>query len=355
MRARVHRPAFTLVELLVVIAIIGILIALLLPAVQAAREAARRSQCNNNLKQIGLAVQNYIDANKTFPQCYLGRGTAGTSQICYGRSWMFAILPYTEESQLYNMSNYFLPLGDGTPGTPAYNVNTAVSQTVVRGWMCPSDTNNGDGIMTTGRSDAGNVAVGGVATPRAVQNYKGCCGSNWGGPNNFSWGADPICNYTFPRGGYWPGSADGLDQGGNGIFERNWSNIATAWVPLSGVTDGTSNTFLAGEAVPAWSGWTWWWNSNATTATCGIPLNYKSLAITTSGGTKTLESQSGNWPNNYSFYSRHAGPGANFAYADGHVSFIQDTVDLTTYRYLGNRGDEQAITASTNTGAGLGQ
>lgn len=345
MRARVRRPAFTLVELLVVIAIIGILIALLLPAVQAAREAARRSQCNNNLKQIGLAVQNYIDANKKFPQCYLGAGPAGTSQSCYGRSWLFAILPYTEESQLYNMSNYFLPLGDGTPGTPAYNVNTAVSQTVVSGWMCPSDTNNGDGIMTTGRSDAGNVAVGGVATPRAVQNYKGCCGSNWGF-------GDAICQYNFPKGGPWPGVQPagynyGLDHS-NGIFMRNWTNIATAWWPLSTVTDGTTNTFLAGEAVPAWSGWTWWWNSNATTATCGIPLNYKSIAITTSPNQSvTLETRAAtDWGNNYGFFSRHAGPGANFAYCDGHVSFIPDTIDLNVYRFLANYGDEVSVPAT---------
>lgn len=338
-----HRLGFTLVELLVVIAIIGILIALLLPAVQAAREAARRSQCNNNLKQIGIAVINYLDANKKFPQCYLGRGTAGQSQTCYGRSWMFAILPYTEEAQVYNLSNYFLPLGYGAPGSATYTVNTGAAQTVIRGWLCPSDTNNGDGLMNDGRSDNGSFK----GQLRAVQNYKGCCGSNW------EWG-DAICQYKFPKGGYWPNSGQGLDQG-NGIFMRNWSNVPTAWVPLSGVTDGTSNTFLAGEAVPAWSDWTWWWNSNATTATCGIPLNYKCLLIQSNPLKFTLENQRGNWVNNYSFFSRHTGPGANFAYADGHVAFVQDTIDLIVYRYLANRGDEQAITASNNTGAGLGQ
>lgn len=327
-RSFVRRSAFTLVELLVVIAIIGILIALLLPAVQAAREAARRSQCNNNLKQIGLACVNYHDANKKFPQCYLGNGVKGQSGNCTGRSWLFAILPYTEQSALQNQSNYFLPLG-GNSGVAA-NANTAVAKTVVVDWICPSDTNNGGGVLGS-RSDAGGT--------QAVTNYKGSCGSNW------QWG-DAICQFKFPKGGFWPNSGDGLDNGGNGIFHRNWNNIAYAWVGISDVTDGTSSTFLAGESVPAWSEWNWWWNSNATTATCGIPLNYKSLAIQASPGTVTLESRIADWPNNYSFFSRHSGPGANFAYVDGHVSFIQDTIDLTTYRYLANRGDQVASAAT---------
>lgn len=320
------RAAFTLVELLVVIAIIGILIALLLPAVQAAREAARRSQCNNNLKQIALAVTNYLDACKKFPQCYLGRGVGGQSGNCYGRSWMFAILPYTEQTQLANLTSYQLPLG-GNSGVAA-NQNTAVAKTVITDWMCPSDTNNGGGLLGN-RSDAGGT--------EAVQNYKGCCGSNW------AWG-DPLCQFKWPKGGYWPNSNNGLDQG-NGIFMRNWSNVATAWVGIADVPDGTSNTFLAGETVPAWSQWVWWWNSNATTATCGIPLNYKSLAIQASPNTVTLESRIGDWPNNYSFFSRHP-DGANFAYVDGHVSFITNDIDLSVYRFLANRGDEQAMQAT---------
>ncbi|HEX7378874.1 MAG TPA: DUF1559 domain-containing protein [Pirellulales bacterium] len=77
-----------------------------------------------------------------------------------------------------------------------------------------------------------------------------------------------------------------------------------------------------------------------------MPLNYKSLAIQASPGTVTLESRISDWPNNYSFFSRHTGPGGNFAYADGHVSFIADTIDLLAYRCLANRGDEQAVQAT---------
>lgn len=228
---------------------------------------------------------------------------------------------------MQNQSNYFLPLG-GASGVAA-NVNTAISKTVVADWLCPSDTNNGNGLLGS-RSDAGGT--------RAVTNYKGSCGSNW------QWG-DPICRFTFPKGGFWPSSGDGLDHG-NGIFHRNWNNYPTAWVGIRDVVDGTSNSFLAGEAVPAFSEWNWWWNSNASTATCGIPLNYKSLKILSNPSKYTLETQKADWHDNYSFYSRHSGPGANFAYVDGHVSFIQDTIDLLTYRYLANRGDEVAVAAT---------
>ena len=313
------RRGFTLVELLVVIAIIGILIALLLPAVQAARESARRSQCVNNLKQLAVALQNYHDVNRKFAGCYFGPTANGLPNT--GRSWMFAILPYMEQTNLQALSDYTLPMGGGAVGSATYTINTQVSLTVIPAFLCPSDQNEG-GIMGS-RSDG--------AGTRAVTNYKGCCGSNW------AWG-DPVCQYKPPLGGYWPNDNNGLDHG-NGIFMRNWNNDPKGWVPMSDVQDGLSNTFLVGEAVPKWSQWTWWWYSNGSTATCGIPLNYSSLAITTSGGTKTLETQWGDWPNNYSFYSRHAGEGANFVFADGHTTFISNTIDLFVYRCLGNRGD----------------
>jgi prepilin-type processing-associated H-X9-DG protein len=284
----------------------------------------------NNLKQLGVALQNYHDIHKKFAGAYIG--PAGLASPGYmGRSWMFAILPFVEQANLQASTSYMLPDGGGAVGSATYNVNTQASLTVIPAFLCPSDQNLG-GIMGS-RSDNGGT--------RAVTNYKGNCGSNW------AWG-DPICMYTFPKGGYWPGSNNGLSNG-NGIF-LGQTDLPQSWVPMSDVQDGLSNTFLVGEAVPAWSVWNWWWQINATTATCGVPLNYLSLAITTSGGTKTLDGQWGDWPNNYSFMSRHSGSGANFVFGDGHTTFISDNIDLLTYRYLGNRGDQVSISNAATGG-----
>jgi prepilin-type N-terminal cleavage/methylation domain-containing protein len=140
-----HRKAFTLVELLVVIAIIGILIALLLPAVQAAREAARRSQCTNNLKQIGLALHNYHDVMKTFPSGVIlapnGATTAPASN--YGWQWTALILPYMEQKPLHDQLNIdqftldYWAVTNWSTGTPT---GKQLLQTVIDGYVCPSDT-----------------------------------------------------------------------------------------------------------------------------------------------------------------------------------------------------------------------
>jgi prepilin-type N-terminal cleavage/methylation domain-containing protein/prepilin-type processing-associated H-X9-DG protein len=123
MRTRIARTGFTLVELLVVIAIIGILVAFLLPAVQAAREASRRSQCQNNLKQIGLAVQNHHDARRAFP---MGRNGIDQKAV----SWAFFLLPYMEETAIYNSwdrnAKSFEPTNDATMRTP------------IESYACPS-------------------------------------------------------------------------------------------------------------------------------------------------------------------------------------------------------------------------
>ncbi len=138
-RSSSKRRAFTLVELLVVIAIIGILIALLLPAVQAAREAARRSQCTNNLKQIGLALHNYHDTNRTFPPSGILHGdgvpmrlitTSNPSQVPYHHTWLVMILPFLEQGPLYDQTDKRLPIYGSSP--------QPVVSTQVAALLCPS-------------------------------------------------------------------------------------------------------------------------------------------------------------------------------------------------------------------------
>ena len=145
-RPTLRRPGFTLIELLVVIAIISVLIALLLPAVQSAREAARRIQCTNNMKQIGLALHNYQDAFGSFP---LG-GIEARFGASWGEmlnatriSWRALVLPFLEQGNLYNSVNFLFAVGISNSGTqygvqPGFIQTTALS-TVVTSYICPSD------------------------------------------------------------------------------------------------------------------------------------------------------------------------------------------------------------------------
>ncbi len=317
------RRAFTLVELLVVIAIIGILIALLLPAVQAAREAARRSQCTNNCKQLALALHNYADVHKAFPYNYGGNQQYNINGT--GHSWLQGILPFVEQKPLYDQIDFRLPVGGGAVGSATYTVNTQVSLTVVAAFVCPTDVNN-QGLMGS-RANVGDT--------RAITNYKACAGSNW------QWGDNPICRHTYPN-GRWANSGNGLDRG-NGIICRNSDNRPENLTRFADITDGTANTFAIGEAAPRWSTHTWWWWFNGATATCGIPLNYKSIAIQTNNPVgATLDTRWDYWDVNYSFMSRHPG-GANFGICDGSVKFVSETIDLATYRFLANMGDAQPV------------
>jgi prepilin-type N-terminal cleavage/methylation domain-containing protein/prepilin-type processing-associated H-X9-DG protein len=309
------RPAFTLVELLVVIAIIGILVGLLLPAVQAAREAARRMSCSNNLKQLGLAFHNYHDTLKTFPINYAQRGIPpfgndGPGIANSGKSWMQMILPQIEQTPLYNQIDFTVGLQPKTsaPTTPI-GKNRLVAQTIIPTYLCPSDDSNEGGRLTN-RSDLNETSA--PADAWAVTSYKACAGSNW------AWGVYSPVSFANGKNS---GSTDGLNLG-NGVICSNQTNVNRP-TRMRDLTDGTSNTFIIGEAMPGWSQWNWWYNPNAVTATCAIPLN-RVLQVT-----KNI----GDWPNNYSFASRHTG-GGQFAMGDGSVRFVSDNIDTFTYRAL---------------------
>src|SRR4051812_6555368 len=137
-----HRRAFTLIELLVVIAIIAVLIALLLPAVQAAREAARRMQCTNNLKQIGLALHNYHQINDSFPMgASLGMLNLNVYQAKQNWSYIAAILPQLEQTAIYNAINF--NMGVNLAASLAFAVNSTAIQRQISPVLCPSDPNSG--------------------------------------------------------------------------------------------------------------------------------------------------------------------------------------------------------------------
>lgn len=276
MSARFSRPrGFTLIELLVVIAIIAILIALLLPAVQQAREAARRTQCNNNLKQIGLAIHNYHDNFMRFPLSSVDTGLARSSLFV-------AILPYLDQANSYNL--YDFSLGNSHP------TNLAVVSQRIPGYLCPSAV-----IRRT-------VPISGCdANNRAPGTYAISSGSG-----------DP-----------WGTQASGAPNNGAIV------NAGTGSTSMRDITDGTSNTFLGGES--AWNfadymftsgpcsgqvrwGFTYWSSPYplATAFSTRGPFNPKSM----SGDSNRLAN----------FRSDHVGM-VNMLRCDGSVRFVSENID----------------------------
>jgi prepilin-type N-terminal cleavage/methylation domain-containing protein/prepilin-type processing-associated H-X9-DG protein len=297
------RRAFTLIELLVVIAIIAILIGLLLPAVQKVREAASRMRCQNNLKQLGLAVHGYNDANGRFPHNgdrAVNEGCCDTTNARHW-SWMARSLPYIEQDNLfkaYGMQNNPEP----TMGAAAALVNTPVKT-----FRCGSDT------TPDTRTGVANFP-GGQSV--ASTSYKGVSGSQWTHGGTLS-------NYLNNLGG--AGGGDGI-RGSNGIFFRtDFSRPLT--LSLVTAADGAANTMMIGEDIGELNTHNSWAYANGANGTCAIPLNLGVGLIQPAGVNVTA----GWWPNVYSFRSRHSG-GANFCMADGSVRFVRDSIDLATYR-----------------------
>jgi prepilin-type N-terminal cleavage/methylation domain-containing protein len=242
-RQRLKR-AFTLVELLVVIAIIGILVALLLPAVQAAREAARRSQCSNNLKQIGLAIHNYADKFKEALPYNSDRAMGGQGNNPTF-SWMFAQLPYIEQGALYDQFNRNLDNHDSsTPGVAGGQTNAVLRATVINGYVCPSNPqpalrlNQNQGY---GAGNGGGPSAGGT-------DYVGSLGHIWGGWRDCDTipdFPDPSGADRFAKGGagtpWMDGNNPGEVQRANGAFMYNGTRR------LADIIDGTSNTIAVFE------------------------------------------------------------------------------------------------------------
>jgi prepilin-type N-terminal cleavage/methylation domain-containing protein/prepilin-type processing-associated H-X9-DG protein len=298
-----RRAAFTLIELLVVIAIIAILIGLLLPAVQKVREAASRAKCQNNLKQLALAVHAYHDAYNVFP---INTGyTIDNTRPNW--SWLARILPYVEQENLAKLG--------GIPNAPMNDPQAMTAMaTEVPLFLCPSDAWSHQGP----RTDEFNI----TGQPVGQTNYKGVSGANWG--NNASLGTGPgspfACDARW-RNPSLSGSYSGLDEG-DGVFYRTDYRRP---LRLTGITDGTSTTLMIGEDLPEKNRHCDWPYHNHANGTCAIGPNARAI-----DGTEYTPSD---WPNVYSFHSRHTN-GLNFALADGSVTFIRDDIELSLYRAL---------------------
>jgi prepilin-type N-terminal cleavage/methylation domain-containing protein len=303
-RVRSRREGFTLIELLVVIAIIAILIGLLVPAVQKVREAAARSQCANNMKQLALAVHGYHDANKYLPyNAGPGYNYTPNSRNCW--SWLVRILPFIEQGNVYNAT--------GLPSNPNQTIAGAGAsvQAQIPTFLCPSDPSTSIGPRTDEANIGSSFNYGGPAITVGQTNYKGVCGSNW------AWGSYVV---TDPAPAY---GSNGLDAG-NGVFFRT---DYTKKKKLTNITDGTSNTFMIGEAIGSMDVHCDWVFFNHATGTCAIPLN-SAMASGQPGYNNPTD-----WPDVYSFRSYHP-QGANFAMADATVHYVNQSIDITLYRAL---------------------
>jgi prepilin-type N-terminal cleavage/methylation domain-containing protein/prepilin-type processing-associated H-X9-DG protein len=298
-----NRRAFTLIELLVVIAIIAVLIGLLLPAVQAAREAARRAQCVNNLKQLGLGLHNYDSIYQVLPPGYISSFDGDGTDSGPGWGWAAMLLPTLDNSAVYSAINFSLAIE-----TPA-NLTTRLATFSV--FLCPSDSVKPawDAMVR----DPGGTPTR-VICQVAPSNYVGMFGT----------------------------SEPGID--GDGIFFRN------SRVGLRDITDGTSQTIALGERSHALGEATWVGSVTGailypapgdndgigrprTEAAPGMILGH-------AGERKGPGDPSGDVNQ---FYSNHSGGGVDFLFADGHVAFLKRTMDYRTYLALSTRAGGETI------------
>ena len=308
---RRQRRGFTLIELLVVIAIIAILIGLLVPAVQKVREAAARTQCLNNLKQIGVAMHNFHDAYKKLPPQTAKNGNS----CCYG-TWQMSILPYVEQDNLWKQ---YVNFGGNATTGPTYeqNQNLLVTSQRLSVFTCPSDTPN------AAKSGTFNGQTYNITQHNYLVNV---------GNLDYSQGGD----------GKLPDQPAGLTFGG-APFARN------AQFRVTDITDGTSNTLMAAEVRQGqgqdFRGLTWWAEGSGFTVyrTPNSPgYDYISNGKGAPGCVPTSQNPQNadckaqatpNW-NVFTARSRHTG-GVNVVLCDGSVRFVSDGVAWATWQALG--------------------
>jgi prepilin-type processing-associated H-X9-DG protein/prepilin-type N-terminal cleavage/methylation domain-containing protein len=295
------RPrAFTLIELLVVVSVIGLLVALLLPAVQAAREAARRARCVNNLKQLGLALHQYEGTHHAFPPGYVSNFRADGTDTGPGWGWAAMLLPQVEQRPLFDSINFNLPIEGPS--------NLTCRRPTLATYLCPSDA-----VKPAWWAMVRDP--GGIPTRRicevAPANYVGVYGTS-----------DP-----------------GID--GDGLFFRD------SRVGIRDISDGTAQTLAVGERSHSLGEATW---VGSVTDAVLFPVDGDGVGYPRAeGGPGMVLGHAGGRlgpgdPNGEvnQFYSRHPG-GVNFLFADGHVGFLKTTTPNKTFRALATRAGGEAV------------
>ena len=323
-RVSARSRAFTLVELLVVIAIIGILVGLLLPAVQAAREAARRMQCTNNLKQMCLALHNHESAKKNFPPADLVLSLPNTTR---GSNWFIQLLPYIEGNNILSSINYDFNPPATPPGSKwAYTQFDALNaagvgigfSTVIPFARCPSNS-----------------------SPTWARDYFAIQGSTDRRYGNYI--SRGFLHDDGVMGTYRPRRFADVPDGTSNTAVIGENYIAVVTGAIVNATGNNLTTHANNPAAP--EGYApWWWGAGNTT-TLDVPCN-------PTRGTLTMNTQINNplyflgAPNHnvlskahdHPFSSRHTG-GANFGFCDGHVAFLSASIDLLAYQQLGSRNN----------------